>query len=776
MPNHRITIPALIILIIIPAAYAGLTIFGKDILYLKTEPPIEAEKAWKIDNTVFYITDGEMEMIESAQLERIVSGGYGIMNMPGLLAYHFIHKQQNLIRLLGWMAMAAIIYALFLAAGRAKKRGKNKTALMEASESAASDLPIDDGLKFNFGLNVVKFFLGIFKYQLEAPAAAPSRIASGERDAARGTYTYLLHVKHHGNWHSRRMSISAIGEAASSRSQCYYAIYDTHMVIKIPPKPVTDFNKYLENIRREKQIADKIAPRECLVPRVSTILSRVHKFANQSRQNPEQLEQNYITLADTREELKRLLKIGDTHAYFMDLSKYYFLGPIIKDMHDHKAAAYREIMGNPHILWDAHEFDGRYGTDAHTIRHDLMTGYAAFKGRLKTLQNEHGIDAERIRHRRRDWFLKALAGTPPNQMAEDFPEAFRSQLSGLIHTLIKENQSVIQAHTDLIHAYVTRVAQARNQPVMAAMITNLLDLLAWLGSKGVAIRDLKPDNLLAAGDPNKFPIFLSTAAEYNIGLIDMETAVDYNPGAMREVAQPLLGGTLFYATPTHYLSNRLLEKYFRHPNRILYLQDWYAALAIIYEIICGDYLFKQSARLLHTKIKTIKQTDSAAEAMTSLFKQARLEFWQKADAEVQAGLKTHTDHLQAVTPELPEEFRDWLKEELQTTRNDLKLLAFEKIQAYPGFNAAKKQQLRDFSIPQIEKLRQNRADETVTPDLSAKKRAHLVGFLSELIDIRRGETGAGDFLNMASNESRPLTAFDLIEMMFLVVRHGMRTQ
>jgi len=769
-------IPALIILVVMPMAYAGLTIFGNDIIYLKSEAAIEAEKAWEIDNTLFYIADGEMDMIESARVETIISGSYGVMNIPALLTYYFIYKKKNLIPLLAWMAVAAFIYALFLAAGYAKTRGKRKSAAVKISESPASGLPIDDGLKFDFGVNVVKFFLGIFKYQLGAPATAPSRIASAERDLSRGTYTYLLHVKHENTWHTRRMTLSAIGEEASSRSQCYYVIYDTHMVIKIPPKPVTEFNKYLEHIRREKQIADKIAPRECLVPRVSAILSHIHKFAGQSRQTPEQLEQNYITLADTREELKRFLKIGDTHAYFMDLSKYYFLGPIIKDLHDQRSAAYHEITGNATLLWNAHHFDGRYGTDAHKIRQDLMAGYADFRKRLKHLQTESGLDPETIRHRRREWFLKALAGDPPDQMAKDLPEAFRRQLSGLIHSLMKEKQSAIQAYGNLIRAYVSRVAQIRNYPVMAAMITNLLDLLAWLGNKGVAVRDLKPDNLLAAGDPNKFPVFLNTVSEYNIGLIDLETAVDYRPVTMRPIEQPLLGGTLFYATPTHYLSNRVLQKYFRHPNRIIYLQDWYAALAIIYEVVCGDYLFKQSARLLHTKIKTIKQTDSGTEAIANFFQQARTEFWQKAGAEVQAGLKTHAARLQAVKAGVPDDFNDWLKEEFQTTRNDLKLLAFEKIQAHRGFNTTKKLQLREFSIAQLEKLRQNRADETATPDIPAKKRAHLVGFLSELIDIRRDQTDAGEFLKRVSNASHPLTAFDLIQMMFLVVRHGMRTQ
>ena len=67
---------------------------------------------------------------------------------------------------------------------------------------------------------------------------------------------------------------------------------------------------------------------------------------------------------------------------------------------------------------------------------------------------------------------------------------------------------------------------------------NMLDLLAWLKIKKVAIRDLKPDNLLVAGDPARFPEFLESASQYSIGLIDVETAVSYETAGEQEIDQP----------------------------------------------------------------------------------------------------------------------------------------------------------------------------------------------------------------------------------------------
>ena len=90
----------------------------------------------------------------------------------------------------------------------------------------------------------------------------------------------------------------------------------------------------------------------------------------------------------------------------------------------------------------------------------------------------------------------------------------------------------------------------RNLPVRNALVTNLLDLLQWQGKRRVAIRDLKPDNLFVSGDPSRYPLFLSSAQDFSVGLIDLETAIICPDSPETPYPQPQLGGTPTYATPS----------------------------------------------------------------------------------------------------------------------------------------------------------------------------------------------------------------------------------
>lgn len=88
------------------------------------------------------------------------------------------------------------------------------------------------------------------------------------------------------------------------------------------------------------------------------------------------------------------------------------------------------------------------------------------------------------------------------------------------------------------------------KPVFASMITNSLDLLMRLRDKKIAIRDIKPDNLFLDGKKDDFPRFLKNHERFEVGLIDLETSVDYGRD---DIIQPMLAGTPNYASPSHLL-------------------------------------------------------------------------------------------------------------------------------------------------------------------------------------------------------------------------------
>lgn len=162
------------------------------------------------------------------------------------------------------------------------------------------------------------------------------------------------------------------------------------------------------------------------------------------------------------------------------------------------------------------------------------------------------------------------------------------------------------------------------------------------------MRDLKPDNLLVAGDPQKYPHFLRTASEYSLGIIDVETAVDYEASRGRKIKQPLLGGTPFYATPSHFIRNAALSKTYGDLGNILHLQDWYAVMVMIYRVITGRLLFDQTAKqfadIKHKIVLSNRRTGSELAAVETVSRQ----FWRSAGLEFQKKIRAQEKTLKTV--------------------------------------------------------------------------------------------------------------------------------
>ena len=778
MPGKRLALAIILIFIVIPVSYCSLTLFGNDIIALENGSFIEVENAWQIENTVFYMAEGQMNAVPEPRVKQIIPGDYAVRHVPELINYHLIHTPRNTLNLLLLMLLAATLTALYQMATSAKVRRISRRPPPPAADPKVETKPSFPGsehLRFDFGLEIVRFFLNVFRYQINAPADAPVHITSDEKEPAGGNYTYKLHVQHNGRWQSRRMTIGPIGEKSRSKSTCYHVIYDSRMVIKVPPKPLLDFKKYIKHIDAEKHIAARIAPMQCLIPTLSSILGRIYKFSSESNLNQEQLERNYLSLLESRPDLTGFLTISGSHAYFMDVARYYFLGPIVENMHERQKPVHDEILYHPDIFWQPHDFYGRYGTDAEPVRQQVIGVHDKFQKRLNLLERPGKLSPQALSERGQIWLLKALAGVPVKEMARDLPVGFRKDLSLLIEKVTAENSQAIQAYRVLIHDYVKRVRLNRHLPRMRSIITNLFTMLAWLGEKEVAIRDLKPDNLLVVGNPDRYPFFLNEAGEFSLGLIDLETAVDFAPPIYRRMAQPLLGGTLYYATPTHFLSNKILESRFSDIRRVFYLQDWYAAIGIIYELITGEYLFKRTARQLNQTLNAARENGKPRGGATRLLKLSRSEFWRTASAELENRCRKHADKLSRVVPALPEEFRQWLTYELETTVKHLRRLSAESIKAQRVFQSDHdRERLLKLSDTELENMINRYKNPAGGSNLPAEARKQAIHYFKKILAYRRDEKKAKDGLQTLAHPELSIQADEIMDIMLLVVQYGMR--
>ncbi len=216
---------------------------------------------------------------------------------------------------------AGILVFLVLFAGlipRRCKEASTREALPRAS-AAVKPTPVVQRPRLAGLADVERFFLNLYRRQIGAPPGAPGRIEEVENPSGGTGRVCQLSIKHNGEWRSRRMTLGPIGEGTGSRSQCFYAIFDTHMVIKIPPTPIGDFEDYAQRVRYESALVERLAPRECIIPSLSVILSRIYRFADDAPVAAAALEDRYLDLLKARPEYRDYLRIGGAFAFFMDL-------------------------------------------------------------------------------------------------------------------------------------------------------------------------------------------------------------------------------------------------------------------------------------------------------------------------------------------------------------------------------------------------------------------------------------------------------------------------
>ena len=494
--------------------------------------------------------------------------------------------------------------------------------------------------------SIVKFFLDIYKHRLRALRGDPAEIRLVDAQSFAPNYIYELRVMQSGDWHTRRMTIGPIGEETGSRSKCFYVIYDYHIVIKIPPNPINDLTKYTEMLKRERAIVRQLSMRECIVPGASVVLKLIQRFSRRADLALEGGEDDYMKLLNIFSELQKYLRIGDTFAFFMDLSKYYFLGHIIQSLHDTEKKLHEEIHRQSEVVGNFSKFEDRYGREDIPFFLEIEKLYTEYELGLKKLLQQCNIVSSPSRDQMKKWFFLHLVGDWVTEVEKHFEAEFIVELNRLLDGIISKNHKTIQAYRDSVKKSIHTVAFTQNKASMEGIVTNLLELLAHLKKKRVAMRDLKPDNLLVAGDRDRYPGFLAYPEEYKIGLIDVETAVVLTNAGSEGIEQPPLGGTPQYATPSHFFSNEVLAHSYESLAMILHMQDWYGVIGIIYRTITGLPLFVKTAKILTTIIKTKGEYKGKEEEH---FLSVNEMFWNSADTEFREKLTAREETLKSLS-------------------------------------------------------------------------------------------------------------------------------
>jgi serine/threonine protein kinase len=524
--------------------------------------------------------------------------------------------------------------------------------------------------------DIISYFLNLFRLQIGADSHAPMETKALMDNVSGSNTVYELRIKHRGEWMRRRMSIGPLGDEAGSKSKCFYVIYDVHLVVKIPVKPISEFEFYNKSIKKEGQIVDKLAPKECIVPRVSTIVSMIHKFPESAHLPVDQLEEKYVSWLRRKIQYQEYLKIKNTFVFFMDFSKYYFLSHIVDNLHDVKDAMAQEIIENAETIFDNQKFRGRYGKAKEAIGIEMRHVYDKCQAAIRQFLTDSGVSSDVSMFRIQTWFLTHLARKTVGIKEAGLSENLVKELNTLIELSLSNQLEAVTAYRNTITEYVHKIRFAQNMPQMASITTNLLDLLAWLRTRRIAMRDLKPDNLLVAGDPAKYPLFLMKPDDYELGIIDVETAVDFEKTKDGKIKQPLLGGTPFYATPSHFFSNKILSEAFPNLRKILHLQDWHATLVMIFKAVTGELMFERTARLFADIRNKIKLGQTQGMLDSEIVADVSRAFWRSALVEFQTRMNQKEQLLKSIFLTIPETskkmFKKVLSEDIFATTEKIK--------------------------------------------------------------------------------------------------------
>ncbi len=614
---------------------------------------------------------------------------------------------------------------------------------------------------------ILRFFFQLFRNQIGAAPNSPSELFLVETRPTCPGETYEMRILHEGEWTERRMSIGLLGQGGGSRSKCFYVIYDSHMVIKIPPAPINGFSAYNRRISAENAIVARLAPRECIVPRVSVILKNVLILPESQNQPAAVLERRYKHALEINPGLQEYLKIGSSFAFFMDLSKHFFLSTTLDEFHRTRVNLAEEALQHPELLWDHDGFVSRYGEEAAGVCQSIQEVFCRAERDLQSLIVACKVVEDVPLFQLKHWFLLHLAGERIYAQQEDLPAFLIERVNCCLAEVIKQARPKVQRYREALKRYIEETRFSRHGTMLESLATNTVDLLAWVGLKGLALRDLKPENLFVAGNPAEYPYFLNDPGKFTIGLIDVETAVPIHAPDPDQIPQPQLAGTPLYATPSHLFSNVLLAQIYKDVRTALHLQDWYATIAIVFKIFTGKHLFAQTARVFPEILNRLKVIDPAGSELEADIAAINHLFWNCATAEFQEALCRHEAILTRVEVQVP---ADFIPEFVKLLHSDSQRImqTLRRSVSEQNFFASeeKRRYLLEASAEKIGQMKSRLAQElSVGGDQPGQREAALRFFrqLERLKHLHERKLEAAAALKASGS---PISADQLLEAMF----------
>ena len=617
---------------------------------------------------------------------------------------------------------------------------------------------------------ILNFLLNLYQLQIGAGPDSARRFLPTSFDADASSHSYRLEINvdpDADRWLSRIISLSMLGEGSGSKSRCYKVIFDTAWVVKIPPKPITRFEAYSAAVKAERMTVEPLSDDfMCIAPGIADILKKVPGFNTSPDMDAVAAEKQAVTWLMENPDFQEYLKIDKGFAFFMDISRHLFLDQYLKKLHTQKIAAKikKEMDRQPDLISNPNALEATYGEKNGDLCHHLHDCCLQFEAEMSRLLKTDGNAPQISPYELKTWFVAHVF-----QQSTDSKQALSPELAqkrtDLLQSLSEEYGNTMAMYRKMVLSRIAAKNFRHNAPQMADVILNLLSLLVKLQERGISMRDLKPGNLFIIDEsPDK-------SSGTTLGIIDFETAIHLDDEG-KPGKQPFLGGTPFYATPSHLLDHQsLYELLDEEVAPVYFYQDWYAVVAIIYETVTGRFLFTQTAGALIKLMKTIQRQGKDTSRRKDCFKSESFGFWQAMWQEFDQKTAAEAHRLKTVMLTLPDEFQALL---LAAYKKHKQRMYRQRVAAFilsetPFTDQQINQELLASPVRAIRKQRENWKTDTGVPRVKPAMRQKIVAFYDRLISLQQqAEKLAQQFEHLEKDEVT-ISAGALMEMMLICV-------
>jgi serine/threonine protein kinase len=508
-------------------------------------------------------------------------------------------------------------------------------------------------------------------------------------------HTYEIHFQYGSRTLRRRFTAYRLN-GVHSKSECYQ-VSDPHgryLVVKIPPQPITDFAAYLKEVEHERSLAEKLLTLDIkvVVPCVGAVMRHVHPLKDAEVLLRGEAEHRHLEmLLQSGDKYADCFRVNGSFVFFMEFLDEPFLGRVVRDFYD------RELLDT--LQRQTFEKDVKLLADRDRLtfvadhqhigsRHGLEILFAGLRRQLNDFCRQ--VDSVFAScsvfvgsRQKQEWFIRRALGEKVSgaeffrtwQPENGDSEVLATRLDEVLGQELGE-AGAMPRYVQLLQREARQSAFGYASSRMRKIGEKLLQLLAALEKIGLVLRDLKVDNLFIADD------------EMEVGLIDLETGGDVSTGHIEGIVPAGMPSNMT-------LSNLLFVEQLRRiygesgVGTILHLQDWYATIAMMFEISIGitcfdearhfilmlnqeiDQRFAHNYREFLAKHPDIKIDSTLIEEMFALpdeeIKGYTWQFWQLARRNLAAQCREHRRQLVELSYTLPPAIKKRLISNIEKT-------------------------------------------------------------------------------------------------------------